>query len=69
MDLGGTGLKIAVFSFTDRGERLAEKLCDEICIIKEGELLFSGTMDELRATHKASASLENIFLELTDTNK
>ena len=48
---------------------VAEKLCDEICIIKEGELLFSGTMDELRATHKASASLENIFLELTDTNK
>ncbi|MBQ7219001.1 MAG: ABC transporter ATP-binding protein [Ruminococcus sp.] len=45
---------------------VAEKLCDEICIIKSGELLFTGTLDELKATHKANASLENIFLELTD---
>ena len=46
---------------------VAEKLCDEICIIKSGELLFTGTLDELKATHKSQASLENIFLELTDT--
>ena len=48
---------------------VAEKLCDEICIIKKGELLYSGTLDDLRETHKSSASLENIFLELTDTNE
>lgn len=46
---------------------VAEKLCDEICIIKNGELLYIGTMDELKATHKSQASLENIFLELTET--
>ena len=46
---------------------VAEKLCDEICIIKNGELLFTGTLDELKATHKSQASLENIFLELTET--
>ena len=46
---------------------VAEKLCDEICIIKKGELLYCGTLDELRATHKSNASLENIFLELTET--
>ena len=45
---------------------VAEKLCDEICIIKEGELLYTGTLDDLKATHKSQASLENIFLELTD---
>ena len=45
---------------------VAEKLCDEICIIKNGELLFTGTLDQLKATHKSQASLENIFLELTD---
>ena len=45
----------------------AEKLCDEICIIKHGELLYQGTLDDLKATHKSQASLENIFLELTDT--
>ena len=48
---------------------VAEKLCDEICIIKKGELLYSGTLDDLKATHKTTASLENIFLELTDTNE
>lgn len=45
---------------------VAEKLCDEVCIIKSGELLYSGTMEELKQTHKSQASLENIFLELTD---
>ena len=45
---------------------VAEKLCDEICIIKKGELLYEGTLDDLKATHKEQASLENIFLELTD---
>ena len=48
---------------------VAEKLCDEICIIKSGELLYSGTLDDLKATHKSQASLENIFLELTETKE
>ncbi|HCA04353.1 MAG TPA: 3-dehydroquinate dehydratase [Ruminococcaceae bacterium] len=48
---------------------VAEKLCDEICIIKNGELLYSGTLDELKATHKSQASLENIFLELTEAKE
>lgn len=48
---------------------VAEKLCDEICIIKAGELLYSGTLDDLKATHKSQASLENIFLELTETKE
>ena len=46
---------------------VAEKLCDEICIIKSGQLLYTGTLEKLKETHKSSASLENIFLELTDT--
>ena len=45
---------------------VAEKLCDEIIIIKKGELLYNGTLDDLKATHKSQASLENIFLELTE---
>jgi len=45
---------------------VAEKLCDEVCIIKNGELLFTGTLEHLKETHKSQASLENIFLELTD---
>lgn len=46
---------------------VAEKLCDEIIIIKSGELLYNGTLEKLKETHKSQASLENIFLELTDT--
>ena len=48
---------------------VAEKLCDEILIIKNGELLYSGTLGGLKATHKSQASLENIFLELTDSKE
>ena len=48
---------------------VAEKLCDEICIIKNGELLYNGTLDELKSTYKSQASLENIFLELTETEE
>ncbi|MBR0351008.1 MAG: ABC transporter ATP-binding protein [Clostridia bacterium] len=48
---------------------VAEKLCDEICIIKKGEMLYKGTMDDLKATHKEQSSLENIFLELTDNKE
>lgn len=48
---------------------VAEKLCDEIIIIKSGELLYNGTLDDLRATHRSQASLENIFLELTEVKE
>ena len=48
---------------------VAEKLCDEVCIIKSGELLYKGTLERLKETHKSQASLENIFLELTDNKE
>ena len=55
----------AIF-FSTHALEVAEKLCDEICIIKGGELLYTGTLDDLKETHKSQASLENIFLELTE---
>ena len=39
---------------------VAEKICNKIAIIKQGELIASGTTDEL--TH--GASLESVFLEV-----
>jgi ABC-2 type transport system ATP-binding protein len=39
---------------------VAEKLCDKVAIIKEGRLLESGSMDEV----KGNKSLESVFLEL-----
>jgi len=45
---------------------VAEALCDRIAIIQHGEIIASGTMDELRAdAEDGSAHLEEIFLKLT----
>ena len=41
---------------------VAEKLCDKVAIIKEGKLIKSGTMEEV----KGDASLEAAFLELEE---
>ena len=43
---------------------VAEKLCDRVGIIKNGKIVFVGTVDELRNTKKEDESLENLFLEL-----
>ena len=39
---------------------VAEKLCDRVAIIKDGKLIRSGTMEEVRG----DSSLESVFLEL-----
>ena len=39
---------------------VAEKLCDKVAIIKNGKLIRTGTMEEV----KGDASLEEVFLEL-----
>lgn len=44
---------------------VAEKLCDKVAIIKNGSLIKSGSMDEI----KGDISLEDVFLELTDADK
>ena len=53
-DLGG-----AIF-FSTHVLEVAEKLCDKVAIIRNGALVRSGTMDEV----KGDASLEAVFLEL-----
>ena len=39
---------------------VAEKICDKIAMIKDGKLIVSGSMDEV----KGDSSLEDLFLEL-----
>lgn len=46
---------------------VAEKLCDRINIINEGEIKFTGTLDELKAQYPGE-DLENIFLKITGKN-
>ena len=51
----------AIF-FSTHVLEVAEKLCDKVAIIKNGKLIKSGTMEEV----KGDSSLENVFLELED---
>ena len=51
----------AIF-FSTHVLEVAEKLCDKVAIIKEGRLIRSGTMEQVRGDD----SLEEVFLELED---
>ena len=51
----------AIF-FSTHVLEVAEKLCHKVAIIKGGNLVASGTMEEV----KGDSSLENVFLELED---
>ena len=52
----------AIF-FSTHVLEVAEKLCDKVAIIRAGKLIKDGTMDEV----KGDDSLEEVFLELVDT--
>ena len=51
----------AIF-FSTHVLEVAEKLCDKVAVIKGGQLIASGTMEEV----KGDNSLEEVFLELTE---
>ena len=51
----------AIF-FSTHVLEVAEKLCDKVAIIRNGRLVVSGTMDEVRS----GSSLESVFLELEE---
>ncbi len=53
----------AIF-FSTHVLEVAEKLCDKVAIIKEGRLITSGTMEEV----KGDDSLEDVFLELEENH-
>lgn len=44
---------------------VAEKLCDKVSIIKQGKLVVSGSMEEI----KGSGSLEEVFMEVVENEK
>ena len=72
---GARLLKDIFGSFVERGGtvlmsthtmEVAEAMCDRIAIIQEGNIVASGSMDELRSqTAAGDVSLEELFLKLT----
>lgn len=48
---------------------VAEKLCDEIVIIKEGEVIYQGSYNTLVNKYKDAKSLEELFLVLLKDEK
>lgn len=55
--------------FSTHVMEVAEKLCDRIGIIRKGQLIFTGTLDELMKNHgKGCKSLEDVFLKLIAEN-
>ncbi len=53
----------AIF-FSTHVLEVAEKLCDKVAIIKDGKLIMSGTMEEV----KGNSSLETVFLQSENGN-
>ena len=58
----------AVF-FSTHILEVAEKICDRIGIINKGELIFIGTIEEMRKKLKENKSLEELFMEITNNDK
>lgn len=54
----------AIF-FSTHVLEVAEKLCHKVALIKGGKLIANGTMDEV----KGDSSLEEVFLDLANTNE
>lgn len=50
------------FFFSTHVLDVAEKLCDKVAIIRNGRLVASGTMEDV----KGNSSLEDVFLELSE---
>ena len=48
---------------------VAEKLCDRVGIINKGKLIFVGTYEEMKKEFQKNASLEEIFMEITENDK
>jgi ABC-2 type transport system ATP-binding protein len=45
---------------------VAERLCDRVAVIHRGRLAFSGTLDDMKSRFREDASLERMFLEMTE---
>lgn len=54
-----------VVLFSTHVLEVAEKLCDKVAIINKGQLIYNGTIKEMKNNANKDESLEQMFLELT----
>ncbi len=47
---------------------VAERLCDRIAIIDKGKIIFVGSYEEMKKEFKKNASLEDLFMEITNND-
>lgn len=45
---------------------VAERFCDRVALIHKGQLLFYGTLEDMKKQCKRDGSLETLFLEMTE---
>lgn len=69
-------LKSFIREYADKGNtvifsthvlEVAEKLCDELIILKKSKLIFNGTIGELKVKYSTDSDLEEIFLNSINT--
>ena len=47
---------------------VAEKLCDRLAIINKGDIIFVGTYEDMKKEFRKNASLEEMFMEITEND-
>lgn len=47
---------------------VAEKLCDRLAIINKGDIIFVGTYEDMKKEFRKNASLEELFMEITEND-
>ena len=65
----GLNAKGATIVLTSHALDLVERLCPQLALIHHGRLVGHGSLDELRAEHGDSESLEALFLKLLGSEK
>lgn len=48
---------------------IVENLCDEVVLIKEGKVLYFGSIDELKRKFKTACTLEEIYMEVFEDER
>lgn len=78
--LDPAAIRLLKKTMTERAERgvtilvsshllaLVEDICKNLIILRQGQCLFSGSLEAARAAYPAAGSLEDVFFQITEAN-